>query len=117
MNLITASNMLAALEQSRADGLEDDAYFIIHRLLTAEVRKGSEPTAMEKARRLFLLATREEVLVWMGDKVRAMRMYRERTGSGLFEAKKQLEAGERSMERSVIEKITMQSTGEVTSCG
>jgi ribosomal protein L7/L12 len=46
-----------------------------------------------------------------------MRMYRERTGSGLFEAKKQLEAGERSMERSVIEKITMQSTGEVTSCG
>jgi hypothetical protein len=34
MNLITASNMLATLEQSRADGPEDDAYFIIHRLLT-----------------------------------------------------------------------------------
>jgi ribosomal protein L7/L12 len=111
MNLITASNMLASLEQSRADGPEDDAYFIIHRLLTAEVRKGNEPTAMEKARRLFLLATRDEVCVWLSDKVLAVKMYRERTGSGLYEAKKQLEDG------SLRESISAQSTGEVTSCG
>jgi hypothetical protein len=114
MNLVTAATMLATLEQSRADSPSDDAYFIIHRLLTTEVRKGDDPTAMLNARRQFLIATREEVLMWIGNKVQAMRMYRERTGSGLYEAKKQLEEGERNLQSQATEK---HGNVEVTSCG
>jgi ribosomal protein L7/L12 len=69
---------------------------------------------MLNARRQFLIATREEVLMWIGNKVQAMRMYRERTGSGLYEAKKQLEEGERNLQSQATEK---HGNVEVTSCG
>lgn len=110
MNHVIASTMLAILEQSHADNPYDDAYFIVHRLLTAEVRKGDDPEVMLNARRQFLIATRDELMVWIGNKVQAMRMYRERTGSGLYEAKMQLEAAERALRISGNTKV------EVTSC-
>lgn len=114
MNLVTAAKMLALLEQTPHDGLEDDAYFIIHRLLKTEIRKGEDESVLLEARREFLHATREEILVWVGNKVQAMRMYRERTGSGLYEAKMQLEAGERQLNSKLEPE---QANVEATSCG
>jgi ribosomal protein L7/L12 len=115
MNPVTAAKMLALLEQSPMPTPEDDAHFIIHRLLRTEVRKGKAEAALFDAQREFLEATREEVLVWLGGedgcKPRAMKMYRERTGSGLYEAKKQLEAG-----AARLNALEQQLSG-VTSCG
>lgn len=116
MNIVTAAKMMALLEQVPNEGPEDDAYFIIHRLLTAELRKGNDAAALQNAKQDFLEAIREEVLVWIGDeKVRAIKMYRERTGSGLYEAKKRLEAGEKSLNASMQE-LKMDKV-QVTSCG
>jgi hypothetical protein len=123
MNIATASKMLALLEQSQHEGPEDDTYFIVHRLLTSEIRRGADPKLLHAARVEFLKATREEILLWLGNKVAAMRAYRERTGSGLYEAKKALEAGEEEVER-VMGGLRMDSESPdirtslgVTSCG
>jgi ribosomal protein L7/L12 len=124
MNLVTAAKMMALLEQMSHEGPEDDAYFIIHRLLKTELKKGEDAGVLHAARMEFLCATRKEVLVWMGDKLRAVKMYRERTGSGIYEAKSQLEAGERSLQTAIsgleMDKTAMSELKiakvEVTSC-
>jgi ribosomal protein L7/L12 len=120
MNLVTAAKMMALLEQMPHEGPEDDAYFIIHRLLKTELRKGNYVSVLQEARRVqearreFLEATREEVLMWIIDKVSAMKMYRNRTGSSLYEAKKQLEAGELQLSQELA---SDQGKAGVTSCG
>ncbi len=114
MNLATAEKMLALLEQSPLPVPEDDAHFIIYRLLRTEIRKGNDASVLQEARREFHEATREEVLTWLGSRVHALKMYRERTCSGLYEAKMQLEAGASKLNEAAEYK---QPSVEVTSCG
>jgi ribosomal protein L7/L12 len=54
-----------------------------------------------------------------GDKVRAIRMYRERTKRSLYEAKIAVEEGARLIEREEAKKIlnNPNTVSEVTSCG
>ncbi len=117
MNLVTAEKMLVLLEQSTPEGLEDDAYFIVQRLLKAELRKGNDAVVAQTSEAEFLLPTRAELTMWnlghSSNKVHAMRAYRDRTGSGLYHAKKALEAGVALRFDPEVEHIS----SLVTSCG
>jgi hypothetical protein len=116
MNLVTAAQMLVLLEQTQQDGPEDDAYFIIHRLLRAELRRGNDPTVLQGAYQEFGKPTEAEMNRWfVGDKVNAIRSYRERTGAGLYHSKKAIEAAAYKHVQEVLQ-ASNQPSG-VTSCG
>jgi hypothetical protein len=93
MKLTTAAKMMALLEQDGPPTLDDDAHFIIFRLLRAEIRKGNGREILEHERRAAMKATSEEVARFMVDKVGAVKAHRTRTQSGIRDAVRMLEAG------------------------
>jgi hypothetical protein len=116
MNLVTAAQMLVLLEQTQQDGPEDDAYFIIHRMLRAELRKGNDPAVLQEAYREFGRPTDFERRLWFsGNKVDAIKKYRDRTGAGLYQSKKSLEAVEQECATTML--LSNQDISGVTSCG
>jgi hypothetical protein len=116
MNLVTAAQMLVLLEQTQQDGPEDDAYFIIHRLLKAELRKGNDPAVLQEAYREFGRPTDFERRLWFaGKKVEAVKNYRDRTGAGLYHSKKALESFEKECAKTML--LSNQDISGVTSCG
>jgi hypothetical protein len=121
MNLVTAAKMLVLLEQSQHGGVSDDAYFIIHRLLKAELRKGNDPEVLDAAYREFGKPSLEEIKIWNGgNKVGAIKAYRERTGAGLYHSKKAMEAAEQECALAGVGQEVLQANEEisgVTSCG
>lgn len=116
MNLLTAAKMLVLLENSAPSGNDDDAYFVIQRLLHSEIRKAHTE---DQATASDMRATYTESLLATSDKVRAIRMYRERTKRGLYEAKVAVEEGARLIEQEEAKKILNNpyTVSEVTSCG
>lgn len=102
MNLVTAAKMLVLLEQSSPSGDDDDSYHIIMRLLKREVRRAEDIAAYQAAQHDFMLATLEESMLATHDKVRAIKMYRTRTQSGLYHAKQAVEAGARLLESGCV---------------
>lgn len=116
MNLETAAKMLVLLEHTQQDGPEDDAYFIIHRLLSAELRKAPSARVLQDAYSDFGNPTEAEKQIWFhGNKVTALKMYRERTGAGLYYSRKALEAAEQDRSQEVLR--DHEKVSGVTSCG
>ena len=110
MNLLTVAKMLVLLEQSPPDDNDDDAYFIIQRLLKAELRTAESE---EQRTAIDMRANYAESLLAQCDKVRAIKMYRDRTKSSLYDAKIAVEEGARLIERQEAKKIVASG---VTSC-
>jgi hypothetical protein len=116
MNLVTAAKMLVLLEQTQQEGPDDDAYFIIHRLLKAELRRGKNPAVLQGAYHEFGKPNDFERRLWLsGDKVSAIQNYRERTGAGLYHSKKALESFAKDCASEML--LSNQATSGVTSCG
>lgn len=115
MNLLTAAKMLVLLENSAPSGHDDDAYFIVQRLLKSEIRKAHTE---EKKTASDIRATYAESLLAPCDKVRAIKMYRERTKRGLYEAKIAIEEGARLIEQQEARQILKNSpvVSGITSC-
>lgn len=111
MNLLTAAKMLVLLEQSPPDDNDDDAYFIIQRLLRRELTKATTEVTEHALR-----ATREESLLATSDKVRAIKMYRERTRKGLYDAKIAVEEGARQLAIEEARQLIIGSSRGVSSC-
>lgn len=118
MNLVTASQMLTMLEASQHDGVSDDSYFIIQRLLRAELRKAHfSQVPMQRTFTEIDKPSPEEIQAWQsGNKVLAIKLYRERTRSGLYESKKAMEAYEAQWLQEQRDKHNAVGP-EVTSCG
>lgn len=91
MNKIIAARMLAILnEDIFPQDQNDDAFYIIKRLLESELRKaGKENQDFAD----FSHPNRDECLLWLaGNKVQAIKKYRERVGCGLYECKQRMDA-------------------------
>lgn len=118
MNLVTAAKMLVLLEQSQHSGIEDHAYFIILHALKAELSKANDPEVIRNARQEFIEPNVIESNLWFGGrKVDAIKMYRERTGFGLYESKKALEAAELKHAQAILKDSLAEEFSRITSCG